>query len=1051
MRLFKTLLSAMFLFGAAYSLTAQCIPPAAAVVFGTVPGANGTYNFTNVPTGRVIQLTAAAANTQFAIDMCITNPGANVPSGTNDSHLSILNQNGPGATVQATFEDGCTNMAAPGYGPDFGTWTAPTAGTFFLYLTEWNAAGNDNCIADGVNSNYDFAITVTAPPSTDAAITRDALEYTLVKRAHIAGALPLTGVINNVGGGAITGATVTVNVATQAAPGVSIFSATSPATNVPAGGTANAVAGNWTPPAGNGAYVVTYTVNVAGDANLANNTLIKPLYLTTDFYGRDYNTLAGGLGINGTGLIRQGAQYTFLQGDVVEGCEYFLTGGQPGDTVQLEVYTLAAGVVSATPVATGPVYVLTAADSNLLAFPLAAPLTVNNTTTYLFSLLHRSRNVNIGLGYSDSLYVATRNWIRIGANAWTNPEAFGFNIAYITRPYFASCPTLTSTTSSNNAVCTAANGTATVTPAGGAAPYTFSWSNGANTQTANGLAAGSFTVTFTDVNNCSASASVTVGTTQIALTISSTTTNATCTASNGSATAAASGGTAPYTYTWSNGANGQTANNLTAGSYTVTATDANGCTGTTSVTVNATQSTVSVNATSTPATCVANGSATASANGGQAPYNFAWSNGATGASIAAPAGSYSVTATDANGCTGTASTNISNPNAPTATLSATAVTCNGGNNGAVSMTVSGGVAPYTFAWSNGATTQNISGLTAGTYSATVTDANNCAFNASANVSQPAAIALTGANITNVSCFGGNNGAIDISVGGGTAPYSYSWSNGATTQDVTGLIAGTYSGTITDANGCTASAAAPVTEPSEIQLTGANLTNVSCFGGNDGALDITIGGGTAPYSYSWSNGATTEDISDLTAGTYSGTITDANGCTFTGGAPITEPAAALNVTATVTPSTGNDGAIDVTVSGGTAPYTFNWSNGATTEDISGLAPGIYSGTITDANGCSTSADLDILPTGMENINGLNAFSMFPNPTNGQLNISMDFSTSRDLQVAIFTATGQMVTAELVSNVRTYQQVFNFAHLAEGTYFVRFTFDNQVVTRRFTVVK
>jgi hypothetical protein len=699
------------------------------------------------------------------------------------------------------------------------------------------------------------------------------------------------------------------------------------------------------------------------------------------------------------------------------------------------------------------VYVLTAADSNLLAFPLVAPLAVNTTTTYLFSLLHRSRNVNIGVGYSDSLYVATRNWIRIGANAWTNPEAFGFEIAYITRPYFSVCPTLTSTTSSTNATCAGANGTATVNPAGGAAPYTFSWANGANTQTATGLTAGSYSVTFTDANACSGTASVTVSATQVPLTISSTTTNAVCANATGSATANPSGGTAPYIFAWNNGANSQTVNGLQAGNYTVTATDANGCTGSTTITVNATQTPINVNVLTSPATCVSPGTASATPSGGLSPYTFLWSNGTVGFVLNAGAGTYIVTATDANGCTGTASATIANPNAPTATLSATNVTCNGGNNGALNSTVTGGLAPYVYAWSNGATTQNLSNLAAGSFTLTVTDANNCAFNISGSITQPAAIALTGANITNVSCNGGNNGAIDITVGGGTAPYSYSWSNGATTQDVSGLIAGIYSGTITDANGCTASASAPVTEPSAIGLTGANLTNVSCFGGNDGALDITIGGGTAPYTFSWSNGATTEDLTGLTAGTYTGSVTDANGCTFTGGAPITEPAAALGGTATTTPSNGNDGAIDLTVSGGTAPYTFSWSNGATTEDLSGLAPGNYSGTVTDANGCTFSASVDVLSTGVgvQNINGVNSLLMFPNPTNGQLNITMDFASARDLQVAIFTTTGQLVASELASNVRTYQHAFDFSGLAEGTYFVRFTFDNQVVTRRFTIAK
>lgn len=426
MRIFRTLFALVFCLGFAASATAQCIPAAPATVAGTVPGAAGTYPFTNVPTGRVIQLNVTAANTVFAIDMCGTNPGANVPSGTNDSYLTILNANGPAGVSQATFDDGCANVVAPGYGPSIGNWTAPAVGTYFIYLTEYNLAGTDNCIADGVNAAYDFSITVTPPAATDATVLRDALEYTMVMRNHIATSIPMTGIIGNVGAGAITGATVSVSVATAAAPGTPIFTGTSPATNVPAGGTANATAGNWTPPVLTGAYIVTYTVSATGDANAANNTFSKRLYLTANNYGRDVTTLDGGLGINGTGLIRQGTQYTFLQGGNVGGCQYLIDGGQAGDTIQLEVYTVAAGVVSAAPIASGPVQTLAAAAPGLITLNLTTPLAVNNTTTYLFSLLHRSRNVNLGLGYSDSLFIQDRQWLRIGVGAWGNPEDFGF-------------------------------------------------------------------------------------------------------------------------------------------------------------------------------------------------------------------------------------------------------------------------------------------------------------------------------------------------------------------------------------------------------------------------------------------------------------------------------------------------------------------------------------------------------------------------------------------------------------------------------------------------
>ncbi|HSZ72358.1 MAG TPA: SprB repeat-containing protein, partial [Cytophagaceae bacterium] len=289
----------------------------------------------------------------------------------------------------------------------------------------------------------------------------------------------------------------------------------------------------------------------------------------------------------------------------------------------------------------------------------------------------------------------------------------------------------------------------------------------------------------------------------------------------------------------------------------------------------------------------------------------------------------------------------------TTTSSITNVSCNGGNNGAITLSsVAGGTGPYTFAWSNGATTQNISGLTAGAYSVTITDANLCTQIFNFTVTQPAAIAET-STITNVSCSGGNNGAITLNtVTGGTSPYTFAWSNGAITQNISGLTAGAYSVTITDATAtCSKVFNFTVTAPAVIAET-STITNVSCNGGNNGAITLnTVTGGTSPYTFAWSNGATTQNISGLTAGPYSVTVTDATGtCSKVFNFTVTQ-AAAIAETSTITNVScngGNNGAITLnTVTGGTSPYTFAWSNGATTQNISGLTAGPYSVTITDA--------------------------------------------------------------------------------------------------------
>ena len=300
--------------------------------------------------------------------------------------------------------------------------------------------------------------------------------------------------------------------------------------------------------------------------------------------------------------------------------------------------------------------------------------------------------------------------------------------------------------------------------------------------------------------------------------------------------------------------------------------------------------------------------------------------------------------------------------APKMTLSATHtdVSCNGGTNGAIDLTVTGGTGPFGFSWSNGATTQNLTGLAANTYTVTVTDANSCTANLGVTVNQPAALALSETHV-NVTTCGGTNGSIDLTVGGGTAPYGYSWTNGATTQDLSALAVGTYTVTVTDAHSCTAQKTVDITAPGAPTLSETHV-NVSCHGLSDGSVTLTPSGGTAPYSYSWSNGATTKDLTGLIAGTYNVTVIDAASCTALLGVTITQPAAlTLSETHTDVCTGGTDGTVNLTVAGGTTPYGYSWSNGATTEDLTGLAAGPYTVTVTDAHGCSAQLGVTIVVT------------------------------------------------------------------------------------------
>ncbi|MBK9048897.1 MAG: SprB repeat-containing protein [Bacteroidetes bacterium] len=578
--------------------------------------------------------------------------------------------------------------------------------------------------------------------------------------------------------------------------------------------------------------------------------------------------------------------------------------------------------------------------------------------------------------YSWSNGSSSQNLSGVGAGTYTVTVTDSRGCTSVSAAATISGPSAalaSSITASTNVSCrNGSDGTIDLNVTGGTSPYSYLWSNGATTQDISGLAAGTYSVTITDNNGCTSAQSRTI--TQPAAVVNVTATigqQVNCFGgSNGSINLSVSGGTSPYTYLWSNAATTQDITGLVAGTYTVTVTDANGCTAQQSRTI--TQPAAALSAaltTSQQVNCFggSNGYINITVSGGTGPYTYVWSSGATTQDLTGlGAGTYSVTVTDSRGCTFSDAYTISQP---AAALSSSAsvtqqVSCFAGSNGAIDVTVSGGTSPYSYSWSTGASTQDLSGLATGTYTITITDANNCTSTSSASVTQPVAALNASASVSNtVSCFGGADGQISLTVNGGTSPYSYVWSNGANTQNISGLTSGTYTVTITDGNGCTDNASATVTQPAAALSGSTTITgNISCFSGNNGSIDLTVAGGTGPFSYSWSNGATSQDLSGLAAGTYNVTITDARGCTATSSGTISQPAGALSTNINISqniPCFGSgNGAIDLTVSGGTTPYSYNWSNGASTQDISGLAAGIYTVTITDANGCNATSSITI---------------------------------------------------------------------------------------------
>lgn len=482
--------------------------------------------------------------------------------------------------------------------------------------------------------------------------------------------------------------------------------------------------------------------------------------------------------------------------------------------------------------------------------------------------------------------------------------------------------------------------------------------------------AGTYTATATNpANGCTASATVTVvqdaaqpanlaavgG--QITCAVATTTVCATSTTPN-------------VTFAWT-GPNNFTstqacANTSVPGSYTVTALNpANGCTAsaTATVTLNTTAPVASI---ATPPQLNCNTTtialnATGSSQGANFAYTWTATNGGhivSGSTSLTPlvdsVGTYTLLVTNTeNGCTTTVSTTVSQTPAVTGAATATNIGCFGGSNGTVTATGGGGNGAFDYAWNTSDTTPTVNNLGIGTYTATVTDADGCTATASATVTQPTLLAAN-ATATGQTAVGENDGTASAAPSGGTSPYTYLWSNNATTATITGLAPGNFTVITTDANGCSAVQTVTVnTFGCNLQATIA-AQNVTCQGASNGTATVTATGANTPFTYLWSNDSTTASVSGLAPGTYTATVTDAANCETALSVSILEPAALVpNATSTGVTGVGiSDGTATASPTGGTSPYTFAWSNDSITLTITGLTPGSYTVTVTDARACTS---------------------------------------------------------------------------------------------------
>jgi gliding motility-associated-like protein len=313
--------------------------------------------------------------------------------------------------------------------------------------------------------------------------------------------------------------------------------------------------------------------------------------------------------------------------------------------------------------------------------------------------------------------------------------------------------------------------------------------------------------------------------------------------------------------------------------------------------------------------------------------------------------------TDIHGNTSSCSFTVTIHPLPVATTTDVDVTCNGNADGTINLTVTGGTSPFTYDWDNNATSEDLSGLAPGTYSVQVFDNFGCTATASATITEPAVLTLT-AQDNDVNCYNGNDGAIDITILGGTTPYSYDWSNGGTAQDISGLTDGAYDVTVTDFNGCTVSYNTVITEPDTLVIQTA-IYDATCNAPN-GSIQTLITGGTTPYTYSWSNGSNTPNLNNVVAGTYTLTVIDGQGCTalFTGSVAGVSNLSASSIVRDAKCYGQANGEIQVIMESGNEPYVYDWSNGAATALNDNLASGSYTVTVTDAFGCEVTMNFDV---------------------------------------------------------------------------------------------
>jgi hypothetical protein len=583
-----------------------------------------------------------------------------------------------------------------------------------------------------------------------------------------------------------------------------------------------------------------------------------------------------------------------------------------------------------------------------------------------------------------------------------------------------------------------ATGSSVQLSAGNTIGLSVLWNTGDTTNTITVDTAGTYIVNVS-IGNCSDADTIVVSFACDNFSSSLSATQPACAgASSGAINLSLTAGTAPFFYSWSNGATTQNLTGVPAGVYTVMVTDINNCQLFDTIAMaEPTPLMVQASTNSNPV-CFgsSNGFIDITASGGTPPYAYSWSNGSTSPDLSnVVAGNYTLFLSDSNQCTEQFGFSLGESPEILITSQVSDARCFGEASGGIDISVSGGIPPYGYDWSNGMQTEDLDSIAAGPYFLMVTDSIGCTQSLTEQVGQglPIGIALSSVD---ASCPGESSGSVELMVAGGTPPYHFSWSNGDTTEDLLAVSADTYVVTIADSNGCERIDSIAVDEPPAPDYS-LFPNDLFCYGDSSGNIQLSLSGGIGPFQYHWSSGDTTQSLSNLAAGTYFLQLTDGLACQYEDTVVLQQPDSFSLVFTTIPDTMGGpgDGTATVAVSGGTPPYVYSWSTGASDSTITGLRTGTYELWLSDANGCGIQAEVEVEEIVLESIAQLPhilRYQLSPNPSNGILYLRLEWERPEAVELMLWNLQGQKLWRERHPVSTQHEIQLDLAPQAPGIY-------------------